>query len=130
MKNELTEIELRKIIHQVLEEHIGIMYIPDIAPYILEKLGNAGFRCVGDNMIAIEKEEYDDLKHRPSTREWVETCRGRIEQARKETAREILQRIFNKDECGDLGEFCGTGWIYDIDEANAIFKEYGVEVEE
>lgn len=48
----------------------------------------------------------------------------------KDVTKKILKDVFNPSLCGDLGEFCGTGWIYDIDEAYAIFKAYGVEVEE
>ena len=53
------------------------------------------YRKVTDGAVVISKEEYDDLKRRPSTREWVDTCRGRIEQARKETAKEILSKLLS-----------------------------------
>ena len=127
MKNELTEIELQKIIHQVLEEHTDIMYIPDIAPYILEKLGNAGFRCVGDNMVAIRKEEYEELKRRPSTKEWVETCRGRIEQTRKETAKNMLKEITKP--VNTLTRLGYTQYVLYQNDIDKLAKEYGVEVE-
>lgn len=51
-----------------------------------------------------------------------------IEQEKKEVAKEILNDIFSDVCAGDLGEFLGWGWIYDIDEAKAIAKEYGVEL--
>lgn len=47
----------------------------------------------------------------------------------KDVTKKILKDVFNPSLCGDLGEFCGTGWIYDIDEANAIFKEHGLDLE-
>ena len=86
-------------------------------------------RKIPDGAVVISKEEYDDLKHRPSTRKWVETCRGRIEQARKEMAVEIFNKI--KDKV--LSEHTDDGYDYeavDMWDIEDIFKEYGVEVEE
>lgn len=53
---------------------------------------------------------------------------GIIEQEKKGVAKKIFNRVFSDDRAGDLGEFCGYGWIYDIDEAKAIAEEYGVEL--
>ena len=82
----MDEQELRKIISEVLQENPTVMYIPDLAPYLLKKIDNEGYRKIPEGAVVISKEEYDELKHRPSMRELVDTCRGRIEQ----TASDII----------------------------------------
>ena len=110
MKNELTEIEMRKIMHQVLEEHIDIMYIPDLAPYILEKLGNAGFRRVGDDVMVLSKEDLqkyakDCIIGEIAGYDILQAAFARAErwkdEARRETARDILQVL---SQYGDRDE--------------------------
>ena len=94
-----------------------------------EKAINAGYQKIQEDSIVLSKEEYDDLKRRPSTREWVDTCRGRMEQASKETTKEIFNKIKNKV----LSENTDDGYGYesiDMWDIEDIFKEYGVEVEE
>ena len=69
----------------------------------------------------------------------LKTCNGVQRQAEllynagykqeKEVAKEIFARIFDTDVCGDLGEFCGVGWIFSVDEAKEIAEEFGIEVE-
>ena len=130
MKNELTEIELRKIIHQVLEEHTDIIYIPDLAPYILEKLGNAGFRRVGDNTVVISKDEYYELMDK-SVRNAIHKLAeigDAIENARNVTAREIFADIERT-----LHDFYSKNSIltcYDaLNHIAFVADKYGVEVE-
>ena len=86
---------------------------------LAKSLYGIGYQKIPEGAVVLSKEEYDDLKRRPSTREWVDTCRGRIEQTRKGTAREILQ------------EFWKIQWVQsELDNVCIrLAKEYGVEVE-
>lgn len=54
----------------------------------------------------------------------------REKKARNEVAKEIFARIFDIDECGDLGEFCGEGWVFSVGEVKEIATEFGVEVKQ
>ena len=81
----------------------------------------------------IEKVEPIVFIHNEDTektiRDYEAEIEKEIEKATQKTAQEIFFRIFNKAERGDLGEFCGVGWIYSTEEAQAIAKEFGVEIE-
>lgn len=74
---------------------------------------------------------------RSSTREWVEACEEKVEQARKETAREILNRLkyLSKENARDYTKWDGNivravDVEYILNDIEEIVKEYGVEVDE
>lgn len=127
MNKEIAELEKEKQIKEMLFVCPQVVVAYDGNPkgqhlygeqrqQIAEAYYNAGYRKVGD--------EYEYVKgYLPYTK--------KLEAAvRKETAKEILESIFDELMCGDLGEFCGRGWIFDVDEAKAYFEKYGVEIEE
>lgn len=122
----MDEQELRKIISEVLQENPRVMYIPALAPYLLEKLDKVGYRRVGDNMVAIEKEEYERLKQEETYRllygrSWTAKRKDDYEEARKETAKEIFEKIHQKEGYYPLA-CVGTSQ----NDMIAIAKEYGI----
>lgn len=105
------------------------------ADEIAEGLYNTGYRKIPENAVVLTKEEYIDLSRNYVTEQ--------IEQVRKETAKEILQRVVNI--CEDEEEFqdgtvntqlepmyfgIANGCNFIKGEVKRLAKEYGVEVEE
>ena len=81
-----------------------------------EALYNAGYRKIPENAVVLTKEEYIDL-----SRNYV---REQIEQARKETAKEILSKL---NALMEQYHYKSTAWR---NCANFIKERYGLEVEE
>ena len=77
---------------------------------------NAGYRKIPENAVVLTKEEYIDL-----SRNYV---REQIEQARKETAKEILDKL---NALMEQYHYKSTAWR---NCANFIKETYGAEVEE
>ena len=138
----MDEKELRKIISEVLHENPRVMYIPDLAPYLLEKIDKVGYRKIPEGDVVISKKEYDNLFDFNlwllSKVDYVyQVSQKGVDSARQKTATEILQRLCalmlteshtykkldgNMVDCIEADKVMG-----DMDE---IAKEYGVEVEE
>lgn len=83
---------------------------------IAEGLYNAGYRKIPENAVVLTKEEYIDLSRNYVTEQ--------IEQARKETAREILSKL---NALMEQYHYKSTAWR---NCANFIKERYGLEVEE
>ena len=127
----MNEKELRKIISEVLHENPRVMYIPDLAPYLLEKLDNACYGKIPEGSVVLSMEEYEKLKQDETYRllygrSLTAKRKDDYDLARKITAKEILQGFY------DLLEL-----ITDNNSAKALLHhieqertEYGVEVEE
>lgn len=81
-----------------------------------EKLYDLGYRKIPENAVVLTKEEYIDL-----SRNYV---KEQIEQARKETAKEILDKL---SALMEQYHYKSTAWR---NCANFIKETYGVEVEE
>ena len=90
MKGEFMAIELRMIIHEVLEEHTDIRYIPDLAPYILEKLKNDGFHLVGNNMIVLNISENNEALDEKTIEFFVK----HNAEVRRGTEKDILEKAY------------------------------------
>ena len=102
---------------------------------IAEGLYNAGYRKITENAVVLTKEEYIDLSRNYVTEQ--------IEQVRKETAKDIFQKVVNiciKEEDFQDGTvntqleplYFGimNGCAFIRDEVKELAEQYGVEVEE
>ena len=102
---------------------------------IAEELYNAGYRKIPENAVVLTKEEYIDLSRNYVTEQ--------IEKARKETAKEIFQKVVNicrKEEDFQDGTvntqleplYFGimNGCAFIRGEVKELTEQYGVEVEE
>ena len=93
---------------------------------IAEELYNAGYtQKVKDDEVVISKEEYEKLKkHYSFMQDYtiVEVLEKECEKANKETAREILQALWETTEPTE-----GDEWIRQ--EIKQLAEKYGVEVE-
>ena len=102
---------------------------------IAEGIYNAGYRKIPENAVVLTKEEYIDLSRNYVTEQ--------IEQVRKKTAKEILQKVVNicrKEEDFQDGTvntqleplYFGimNGCAFIRNEVKELAEQYGVEVEE
>lgn len=102
---------------------------------IAEGIYNAGYRKIPENAVVLTKEEYIDLSRNYVTEQ--------IEQVRKETAKEIFQKVVNicrKEEDFQDGTvntqleplYFGimNGCAFIRGEVKELAEQYGVEVEE
>lgn len=87
---------------------------------IADGLYNAGYRKIPENAVVLTKEEYIDL-----SRNYV---REQIEQARKETAKEILLLLGKGYDETEKTEFNNLQWYKEF--CRELKHRYGVEVEE
>lgn len=108
-----------------------------------ETLYNAGYRKLPENAVVTTREMYDELykkanlyeyqkenavvltkeEHKQWLKDCIESNEKAKEIARKETAREILEYLYNQRN--DIGQLIVTEWsLY------KLTKQYGVEVEE
>lgn len=87
---------------------------------IAEALYNAGYRKIADDEIVIKKSKINALKNRNDRLKMeLKICERKLEKAKQETAREILQELYN--EC-----------VYFTQGRIAIEKlaqKYGIELE-
>lgn len=89
---------------------------------------NAGYRKIPDGAVVLTKDEYDGLvMGRPliyrvqmPTEHFMKECKKDIENARKETAKELLEILKYEYEYNG----------YDLSYVYELYKEYGVEVDE
>lgn len=84
-----------------------------------------GLRKVPENAVVLTREEYDELLRQGAMIDFLKDC---VKQARKETAKQILQTIkslFNEKECYTVVSHEKTYKV--IDE---LAKQYEVEVDE
>lgn len=87
---------------------------------IAEALYNAGYRKIPENAVVLTEEEYIDLSRNYVTEQ--------IEQARKETAKEILLLLGKGYDETEKTEFNNLQWYKEF--CRELKHRYGVEVEE
>lgn len=87
---------------------------------IAEGLYNAGYRKIPENAVVLTEEEYIDLSRNYVTEQ--------IEQARKETAKEILLLLGKGYDETEKTEFNNLQWYKEF--CRELKHRYGVEVEE
>lgn len=126
-KQKQTE-EMSNIIAEVAfvqaHEENGDESLSDI---VAEAIYNAGYRKVPDGAVTLTKEEQE--KHITMTKVNYKSIMRQLNQARKETAKEILQYLY--DKCYEIQNI-GRGGIAHILPIDILqmAKNYGVEVEE
>jgi hypothetical protein len=107
------QIEDMAKVRPILENRIDIGFMPDLDKPIAEEIYNAGYRKIPEDENEKLKNCNDKLSQGIYYGNW-EQFRNRLEQARKETEREILSAMIK--------------WAYK--RYAEIAERYGVEVEE
>jgi hypothetical protein len=92
---------MAKVIRPILENRIDIGFIPDLDKPIAEEIYNAGYRKIPVGAVVLRRGEYDEFLRQGAMIDFLKDC---IQQARKETARELATRIKAKvDETSSCG---------------------------
>lgn len=96
---------------------------------VVDKLINAGYRKVGKDEIVIKKSEYEKLrlakyKAMEEAIEYEKTAYKQLEQAKQETAREILITIHNNLKYATIKQ---TGTLISI---KSLANELGIDLED
>ncbi len=99
---------------------------------IAEELINQGYRKIDEGAVVLTKEEYESLKNESAdiakdyqemAKFYDEKCEE-LDQARKETAKEILQELYDACKDDTYGQV-----VVDFSALESLAKQYGVEVE-
>lgn len=89
-----------------------------------EKIYNAGYRKVGKDEIVVKKSEQ---------KQWLKDCiesnKKTEEIARKETAREILDMLYDMGIDNEILECCRICDVNGVSLAKQICEKYGLEIE-
>lgn len=106
--------------------------------YIAKGLYEQGYRKLSEDSVVLSREEYDNLKleiqkaHHKGVRVGFDLTKYKensIEQARKETAREILHKIYEQlSKYEAVNEIDYDCWVDDV--LYEIVKQYGVDLGE
>lgn len=118
-----------------LADEIYHITIPEDAVVLTEEELKEKIDCCDVSMIHhdddgkkyIEYEKYEDFTDRLGKR--IQQLKGLLKQERKETAKEILQKITEKDHKILVWEY-GVGYMDCMKNLKSVISEYGVEVEE
>lgn len=125
-------MEIEKMIDEMVKDitdirwELGHSYLPQsVGAYeraFARELDAKGYRKIPDGAVLLSAEERDE-----EMREYNRDRAEREEQARKDTAREILNRIASADhEVGDTEK----EYAWYLREIKELAEKYGVEVEE
>lgn len=132
----MDEKELRKIISEVLRENYRVMYIPDLAPYLIEKLDKAGYHKIQEGDVVLSKEEYEGLKKRVHALEHLATCYSEQidwdNDTRKKTAKEIFDEVMElaRNYYPSIDHYCISEKAISLQKIKKLMEKYCVEVEE
>lgn len=121
--------------------------IKELNKRVMEDLYNEGYRKVADDEIVVKKEAYEKFVGQLIEQEEIahsyeqgyaellqsnHFLQDKLENARQETTREILQKLKDNIMLADFG--CGDGYeeVVDMntDELKKLAKQYGIELED
>lgn len=100
---------------------------------------NAGYRKIPEDSVVLSREEYDSLRlqiqqaHNKGVRIGFDLTKFKensIAIARKETAKEILDMLYDIGVNKEILECCRIYDVNGVDLAKQICEKYGVEIEE
>ena len=135
--------EMAKEIRTVLKKRTDIVFIPDLGEPIAKELSKHYQPKIPEGSVVLSKEEYEELEKGIKTHNYTAMFNACQEarilelekrlciiayEARKETAREIFQKLFKEHDVFNDNDVIIAWQVKEI--LYDIAKQFGVEVEE